>query len=87
MNMESVNTWLSRQYPLTIIRDRYNGIYSGNDWIAFPLRIDEIPTAVNSYDEECVAFWGNYAEPYGLGDTPDAAFSDLLAKIASLQSK
>lgn len=87
MNMESVNIWLSRQYPVTIIRDRYNGIYSGGDWMAFPLRIDEIPVAVNSNDEECVAFWENYAEPYGLGESPDAALSDLLEKMTSLQSR
>ncbi len=87
MNLENVNTWLSRQYPLTIIRDRYNGIYSGGNWIAFPLRIDEIPAAVNSNDEDCVTFWESYAEPYGLAESPDAALSDLLEKMTSLQCK
>lgn len=87
MNMENVNTWLSRQYPLTIIRDRYNGIYSGGDWIAFLLRIVEIPAAVNSNDEDSVAFWENYTEPYGLGESPDAALSDLLTKMDLLYSK
>lgn len=85
--MENVNTWLSRRYPLTIIRDRYNGIYSGGDWIAFPLRIDGVPAAVNSNDEDCVAFWENYTEPYGLGESPDAALSDLLTKMDLLYSK
>lgn len=85
--MENGNTWRSRQYPLTIIRDRYNGIYSGGDWIAFPRRIDEIPVAVNSNDEDCVTFWESYTEPYGLGESPDAALSDLLVKMTSLQSR
>jgi hypothetical protein len=81
MNMENVNTWLSRRYPLTIIRDRYNGIYSGGDWIAFPFRIAEILVVVNSNDEDCMAFWENYTEAYGLSKSPDAALSDLLDKM------
>lgn len=64
MNMENVNTWLSRRYPLTIIRDRYNGIYSGGDWIAFPLRIAEILVVVNSNDEDCMALVNHQTQHY-----------------------
>lgn len=33
-------------YPLTIIRDRYNDVYSGGKYLAFNLDADEIPTAI-----------------------------------------
>lgn len=30
-------------YPLTIIKDRYSGVYSGGKWLAFNLDPEEIP--------------------------------------------
>ena len=84
MKINDTRTWLSRQYPVSIICDRFDGIYSGGKWVAFPLRFEDIPTDVNSNDLNCIVFWDNYDEPYGIGDSPDAAFTDLMTKMASL---
>lgn len=39
---------------------------------------------VYSNDLNCIVFWDNYDEPYGIGDSSDAAFTDLMTKMASL---
>lgn len=79
MTNEEKQDWLKYQYPLTIITDRYDGTYSGGGWLAFPLYCDEIPSAVDGYDEECAAFWASNSEPVGKGNSAQNAIDNLIS--------
>lgn len=73
-------------YPLTIIKDRYNGTYSGYKYLAFNQTEDKIPKEIFGDDVECGHIWGqiksgNILIDYGAGATPDTAFLDLWLKI------
>jgi len=83
MTNKEKQEWLKYQYPLTIIADRYDGTYSGGGWLAFPLYCDEIPSAVDGYDEECAAFWANNLEPVGKGNSAQSAIDDLISQMKS----
>lgn len=55
--------------PVTIVRlDR---------WVAFPMSPDQVPEAHAEPD-----FLARYAEPYGAGDSPDAAYLDLARRLS-----
>lgn len=54
-------------YPLTIIRDRYNGTYSGASYLAFNLDSNSVPSEVHGSDTPCLYFWdlideGNFVD-------------------------
>ena len=54
-------------YPLTVIRDRYNGTYSGASYLAFNLDSNFDPSEVHESDVPCSYFWdlideGNFVE-------------------------
>ena len=54
-------------YPLTVIRDRYNGSYSGASYLAFNLDSNSVPSEVRGSDIPCLYFWnlideGNFVE-------------------------
>ena len=54
-------------YPLTVIRDRYNGTYSGASYLAFNLDSNFVPSEVHGSDTTCSYFWdlideGNFVE-------------------------
>ena len=54
-------------YPLTVIRDRYNGTYSGASYLAFNLDSNLVPSEVHESDVPCPYFWdlideGNFVE-------------------------
>ena len=66
-------------YPCKIVADRYNGVYSGGRWTAWNL--DEIPEGAFDGDCECQEFWSSYKDPVGKGDTPAAAFQDLVKHL------
>lgn len=70
-------------YPLTIIRDRYNGVYSGASWLAFNLDYNEIPDAVCGSDIDCLNFWQNEGKDMvvGKGAYPQEALNDLYWKV------
>ena len=44
-------------YPLTVIRDRYNGTYSGASYLAFNLDSNLVPSEVHDSDVPCSYFW------------------------------
>lgn len=69
-------------YPCTIIKDRYNGTYSGGPWLAFNLYPEDIPKEIGAGDtEEMNYFWREFLPVViGLGLTPNAALEDLIAK-------
>lgn len=67
-------------YPCTIIRDRYGGVYSGGEWLAWPLPEDEVPEGPSDSDVACANFWGLSMEAVGRGINPSDAYQDLLAR-------
>ena len=70
-------------YPVTIVRARYGGAYEPGLWPAWPLYEDQLPTAWSGEDLECRDLWADYSKPVGAGDTPQAAYEDLLDKVGS----
>ena len=71
-------------YPITIIKDRYNGAYSHGQWTAWPLDIYQIPWAQDSSDSDCANFWDGYDKPVGKGDTPNEALEDLEKQLGKV---
>lgn len=72
-------------YPLTLIKDRYNGAYSGGKWTAWNREPWFASDAV--IDDKKVAFFWKLADegefgPIGRGDTPDEAIEDLRRRMA-----
>jgi len=84
MNKREAQFWLKTYYPTTIIRDRYNGTYSGGDWLVFPLDYWNVPKEVDGDDSECMMFWDSYKGCVGKGYTKEEAFSDLVIKMKEL---
>ena len=77
-------------YPLTVIMDRYSGVYSGGYFTAWNRYSQEIPSQVDSSDGVAMVFWDNYHrkeknledgyQMVGFGETAEAAIKDLIAK-------
>lgn len=76
-----VKFWLEKQYPTTILNDRYSGCYSGAEWLAFPYDFPEIDPAVCDGDPECMNFWNDYTGFVGKGDTIESAVDNLRLKL------
>jgi hypothetical protein len=71
-------------YPLTIVRDRYTGSYSGGKYTAWNLDAEEIPTDINADDVSCFNFWWtDKADEYiiGKGNTVSEALADLYIQL------
>ena len=73
-------------YPLTILKDRYRGTYSGGKYLAFNLDPDEVPIDAISDDVTCRQFFydveqGNIRIPIGIGDSVHLAVVDLGEKL------
>lgn len=81
MDKANMKLWLGRKYPCTIVGDRYGGLYSKGRFVAFPLLFDEVPIAVDGDDTQCADFWADYEEPYGVGESPDKAYWNLVDEI------
>ena len=54
-------------HPLTIINDRYGGVYSGGAYLAFKLEPWDVPKGVDGSDIECATFWDEDAKEYTIG--------------------
>ena len=48
---------METHHPTTIINDRYDGLYSEAQWLAFPLEHYEAPREADGSDMVCVLFW------------------------------
>lgn len=72
----------NEMYPLTIIKDRYNGTYSGGMYLAFNLEYDEIPLDVSGSDMNCANFWKYTKLIVGKGANIKQAYDDLKEKTA-----
>ena len=72
--------------PLCIVEDRYSGIYSGAEFLAFnqePFHVAELP--IDAGDGECEKFWSGTHKTYnakdyiiGKGKTPEEAVVNLI---------
>ena len=72
-------------YPLTVIRDRYNGTYSGASYLAFNLDSNSVPSEVHRSDTLCSYFWdlideGNFVKGKVARDYRDVVL-DLYNKM------
>lgn len=68
-------------YPLTIVSDRYSGVYSGGAYTAWNMDADEIPADINGGDIECDKFWEENRLVCGKGSTVSEAVLDLYLKL------
>lgn len=73
------------RYGTIITQDRYTGVYSRGEWLAFP----EGEPSGNVFesdafagDSECSDFWDAPARSgqIGRGPTPDAALADMMRR-------
>lgn len=80
-------------YPVTIIKDRYNGVYSGASYTAFYADLDWLNSEYEGYcgdDKGCREWWINARrEKYlingafiGRGGSPDLALKDLFNRMS-----
>lgn len=74
---KAIASWNRLKYPVTIVADRYSGLYSRGKWLAFPCEPQDIPAEVFGEDSECADFWATYDKPVGKGNFPDDAFDEL----------
>lgn len=81
---KDAESWLEFVYPLTIIKDRYSGAYSGGVYVAYPCEFYDVDEAVAGNDVECMAFWGEFCGVVGLGNSYSEAFSDLVVKMKNI---
>ena len=68
-------------FPVTIIDDRFGGLYSGGAYLAFNLEPWDVPKVFSwGGDIDCADFWGEESSRYliGKGDTPAEAYNDLI---------
>ena len=73
-------------YPLTVCKDRYNGVYSHGKYTAWNFYPDGVPEEIAEDDISCADFWQTgieeYKYDYGVGNTPEAAIADLKRNVA-----
>ena len=69
--------------PLTLIRDKYDGIFCGGNYIAFNKEYGELPMLNSSKATDSWIFkvLDKDKVPYGVGDTPCMAIENLYHKI------
>lgn len=77
-----VNSFVEDEiYPLTIVSDRYTGVYSGGKYTAWNLSASELPDGIDGDDTECMAFWRNNTIPVGKGRTIGEALANLYVQL------
>lgn len=70
-------------FPLTIVKDRYMGVYSGGLFTAWNMYSECVPEEISDDDCTTFDFWNNDSKRYiiGIGKTPDEAVRDLYLKL------
>ena len=67
---------------MTIVTDRYTGVYSGGEYTCWPLEYRNLPDEIEGGDTECDLFWSHCDKSkVGIGNTPQEAFEDLEKKM------
>lgn len=68
-------------YPLTIVPARYDGVYEGAVFLAFPLNPGNLPPGWDGDDVTCCNFWGEHQEAVGKVPSPNDAYKKLRSQI------
>lgn len=71
-------------YPVTVVMDRYSGVYSGAKWLALNIDAQALPDEIGADDPTEEHFWREHKDelfPIGRGETPDKAIEDLKDKM------
>ena len=83
--IEFLRAWVGTKWPTVIVKDRYDGTYSGAEWVALPSM--QIPLSMYFGDITAAKFWKEYDEPVGRGNTPQEALEALEYEVAKLIEK
>jgi hypothetical protein len=77
-----------RHFPITIVQDRYGGVYSGGKWLALSIAdklengsyriVRMLEGGPHGEDGDAMAFWSNPPEWIAVGNSPDEALAALL---------
>lgn len=76
-------------YPLTIIADRYEGVYSRGKYLAFNKHHWAIPDKIGGSDGDEMEFWGGPEHNeylIGKGNTPQQAVENLTQLLNSIMT-
>lgn len=91
---EEIQKVLDDTYPLFVIKDKYNGIYSGGKYTAWYSDISMIPYGIYEDETTCAATWDNLRVlrqigrlVYGVGKTSDEALNDLAKTFIRISKK
>ena len=70
-------------FPLTIIRDPFDGKFSGGKYLAINQNYNSISPYINEYKDYSQEWWENESHNYiiGKGDTAEEAQADLYKKL------
>lgn len=68
-------------YPLTVISDRYNGVYSGGKYLAFNIDSYNVSEYIHGDDISCMEYWAECDINVGKGETPYDAIADLYIQL------
>lgn len=69
-------------YPLTVVKDRYNGTYTGGKYLAWNKEPNEVPRVFQGEcDADIVSIADMLKNLYGKGNTPEEAIDDLAEKM------
>lgn len=71
-------------FPLTIVADRYGGVYSGGEFTAWNVDASDLYDLYEVDSDDHSYFDGLPKGTYGKGSTPEAAWSDLFAQLVEL---
>lgn len=79
-------------YPLTIVKDRYNGVYSGGKYTAWNCQPYFVPSGICGDDLDCPDTWDEILDDdkiknmFGVGDTIESAIKNLANKRREINS-
>ena len=87
--MKKLVTSIEDIYPLTVMKDRYSGVYSEGKYLAFNDYFHHLPKNIAGSDGDCLTFWSdfeqgkslnyfNYLVFCGKGNSPTKALNNLL---------
>ena len=82
-----IKFWLENEWPLTVVKDRYNGCYSKGIYLAFPRDFNEIEEDVCGCDPECSQYWQDFDDFVGRGATIEEAVADLRRQFEEEREK
>lgn len=74
------NIDIDQIYPLTVFADRYEGTYSGAEYLAIQADPGEIPEEISGSDPDCACFWSSQKKKRRLKIKSDPVIYAALGK-------